>query len=64
MFGWTYLDQSGEEIGRSPRFGDAEAAEDWIGASWPDLLENGVEEVVLFDDARGRRLYRMGLGAE
>jgi hypothetical protein len=64
MFAWTYLDQTGQEVGRSHRFPDAEAAEDWIGGSWPDLLENGVEEVVLFDQDRGRRVYRMGLGSE
>lgn len=64
MFAWTYLDQAGQEVGRSPRFPDTEAAEDWIGTSWRDLYENGIEEVVLFDQARGRRLYRMGLGAE
>ncbi len=64
MFGWTYLDQAGEEVGSSPRFADEEAAEEWIGSSWPDLLENGVEEVVLQDHGRGRKLYRMGLGAE
>jgi hypothetical protein len=62
MFGWTLLDGSGQEIGHSPSFPDAEAAEAWIGTSWADLLENGVEEVVLYDHVRGRRLYRMGLG--
>jgi hypothetical protein len=64
MFGWTYLDGTGEEVGRSPSFGDPEAAEDWIGVSWRDLADNGVEEVVLFDHGRGRKVYRMGLGAE
>lgn len=64
MFGWTLLDGSGQEVGHSPRFADAESAEAWIGTSWADLLENGVEEVVLYDHDRGRRLYRMGLGAE
>ncbi|MGZ5291542.1 MAG: hypothetical protein ACXWXQ_02315 [Actinomycetota bacterium] len=64
MFAWTYLDQDGREVGRSPGFADADAAEDWIGSSWQDLLENGVEEVVLFDHARARKVYRMGLGAE
>lgn len=64
MFGWTLLDGSGQELGHSPGFADAESAEAWIGTSWPDLLENGVEEVVLYDHARDRRLYRMGLGAE
>jgi hypothetical protein len=64
MFAWTYLDAAGEEVGSSPRFDDAEEAEDWIGSSWPELHENGVEAVVLFDQERGRKLYRMGLGAE
>lgn len=64
MFDWTYLDQSGEEMGRSPRFADADQAEDWIGSSWPDLLEQGVEAVVLYDRGAGRKLYRMGLGSD
>jgi hypothetical protein len=64
MFAWTYLDESGQEVGRSSHFEDAETAEDWIGTSWRDLLENGVEAVVLFDQERGRKVYRMGLGAE
>jgi hypothetical protein len=62
MFGWTYVDGSGEEVGRSPRFEHAEQAEEWIGSSWPELLEQGVEAVVLVDDERDRELYRMGLG--
>ena len=64
MFGWSFLDASGEEVGRSPRFPDAETAEAWIGGSWRDLKERGVEEVVLHDDERGDRVYRMGLDAE
>jgi hypothetical protein len=64
MFAWTYLDGSGEEVGRSPRFADTDAAEDWIGSSWPQLLENGVLAVILVDEEAGTQLYRMGLGAE
>lgn len=64
MFAWTYLDGSGEEVGSSPSFSEAEEAEDWIGSSWRDLFERGVESVVLFDRQHGRRLYRMGLGTE
>jgi hypothetical protein len=63
-FGWTYVDGNGEEVGRSHRFEECEAAEAWMGESWRDLLENGVEEVVLIDHARDRKLYRMGLAAE
>jgi len=72
MIDWTYLDPSGEEVGRSPRFPDVEQAEAWIGASWPELLENGVEAVVLYDHGTGqgagqragKKLYRMALGPE
>jgi hypothetical protein len=64
MFGWTYLDRAGEEVGRSPLFDDAEHAEEWMGSSWQELLERGVEAVVLVDDEHERVLYRMGLGAD
>jgi len=64
MYGWTYLDAAGEELGSSPAFADAEAAEEWISSSWKDLLDHGVEQVALHDHERGRRVYRMGLGAE
>jgi hypothetical protein len=64
MLEWSLLDGSGIEVGHSPHFADVEAAEDWFGATWRDLMESGVEEVVLFDRQRGQRLYRMGLGAE
>ena len=64
MYVWTYHDGAGEEIGRSPRFAAADEAEDWIGSSWPELLENGVLAVILVDQEGGKQLYRMGLGAE
>jgi hypothetical protein len=64
MFGWTYFDGTGEEVGGSPHFPDTESAEEWMSTCWRDLYENGVEEVVLHDQARGRRVYRMGLGQE
>ena len=64
MFTWTYLDRSGEEVGRSPGFDEAEQAEEWIGSSWPELLEQGVEAVILRDDDLGRDVYRMGLGPD
>jgi hypothetical protein len=60
-YGWTYLDSYGVEVGHSARFEDSEAAEAWMGDSWRDLLENGVEAVALVDHARQRTLYRMGL---
>jgi hypothetical protein len=59
---WSYLDHLGQELGRSPRFPDAESAEAWIGACWPDLQETGVEEVVLYEGTE--RLYRMAIDAD
>lgn len=59
---WSYLDHVGQELGRSPRFPDAESAEAWIGTCWQDLRESGVEEVVLYEGG-GRRVYRMAIDA-
>ena len=64
VFDWAYLDAEGNELGRSSRFADPDAAEEWISVSWQDLMANGVEEVELYDQVRGRHVYRMGLGAE
>ena len=63
-FVWAYLDEAGQELGTSEEFTDREAAESWMGDSWQDLLDRGVEEVALVDLERGRRIYRMGLRAE
>ena len=64
MFVWRYLDHEGQELGSSEVFQDREAAESWIGLSWGDLHDNGIEEVELVDQDRGDRLYRMGLAQE
>jgi hypothetical protein len=64
MYAWSYFDGTGQEVGRSRSFSDADQAEEWMGDCWRDLFENGVEEVALHDRVRDRRLYRMGLGAE
>jgi hypothetical protein len=64
VYDWTYLDGTGNEVGRSERFDDPQAAEDWMGAAWQDLAERGVEHVELIDRVRERRVYRMGLEAE
>jgi hypothetical protein len=61
MFVWKYLDASGEEVGESESFEDRQAAEGWLGETWSDLLQRGVEEVVLKDRDRKRTVYRMGL---
>lgn len=59
MFTWRYLDRDGTETGASEPFGDRAAAESWLGETWSQLLEQGVEEVALTDGER--TLYRMGL---
>lgn len=61
MLVWTYLDASGDQVGESEGFEDRQAAEAWLGETWSDLLQRGVEEVVLEDRDRKRTLYRMGL---
>jgi len=33
-------------------FGSQGDAETWLGEHWRDLLESGVDQVVLFDDGR------------
>ena len=58
---WGYLDAEGGQVGESEPFEDRESAEAWMGQAWADLLDRGVEEVVLRDRDRGRTLYRMGL---
>jgi hypothetical protein len=63
VLGWRYLDAEGRDLGASGPFDDREEAEAWMGEAWSDLLERGVEEVVLVDRDRGRTLYRMGLRA-
>ena len=58
---WRYLDVAGDDLGESEPFAEREAAETWLGESWSDLLQRGIEEVVLEDRDQGRTLYRMGL---
>jgi hypothetical protein len=64
MFAWRYLSEDGGELGTSERFTDRDSAESWIGETWADLLERGVDEVVLMDESAGRRVFRMGLRPE
>jgi hypothetical protein len=61
VFVWRYLDVAGDELGESEPFEEREAAETWLGESWSDLLQRGIEEVALEDRERRRTLYRMGL---
>ena len=61
MLAWRYLDGAGRELGISEGFGDRVAAEGWMGESWSDLRERGVEAVELIDTEDGRTVYRMPL---
>lgn len=55
---WRYEKADGspvapaEEVEDFPTQGEAES---WIGESWPRLLEQGIDQVVLLED--GRRIY-------
>src|SRR5205814_2338310 len=51
-FAWDYLDAGGSAVGRSTIFAERDEAEEWMGRSWEDLLERGIEEVALIDLAR------------
>jgi hypothetical protein len=61
VFVWRYLDAEGNDVGASDRFADREDAESWVGDSWEQLLERGVERVSLIDEGAEKRLYTMGL---
>ena len=63
MYAWRYLSDAGAELGISERFPDRDSAESWIGETWPDLLERGIDEVVLTDE-HGAHVFRMGLNPE
>jgi hypothetical protein len=63
MFTWRYLDEAGQELGVSRVFSEREDAETWLGGSWADLRERGIDGVELFDQRRGP-VFRMALGLE
>lgn len=49
---WTYQPVPADAQGRSkdfPRQGDAES---WLGETYPDLFEDGVRSVTLYEDER------------
>jgi hypothetical protein len=64
MFSWRYLDDTGQELGVSRTFADREDAEVWLGGSWADLRERGIEGVELLDQRRTDPVFRMALGVE
>ena len=63
MFTWRYLDESGHELGVSRVFSAREDAETWLGGSWADLRERGIDGVELLDRGGGS-VFRMALGVD
>ena len=50
---WHYEDAAGATVdGPGADFDEQDEAEDWLGGSWPALLEAGVEQVTLMDGER------------
>lgn len=50
---WTYQTASGEPAGAgSQDFPTQTDAETWIGETWRELLDTGVDEVLLHEDDR------------
>ncbi|MFJ3964159.1 hypothetical protein [Streptomyces sp. NPDC090036] len=64
---WTWRFEKADGTETSPsvvpeEFTTQGDAESWVGEYWKDLLEGGVEQVKLSDDA-GTELYTMSLRA-
>jgi hypothetical protein len=52
---WRYEDSSGAEVSAtepSPAFPSQSDAESWVGETWQDLAEQGVDAVTLFEGDR------------
>jgi hypothetical protein len=51
---WRYEDAQGEPVPDPPAetFGTKGDAESWLGETWRDLLDGGVQNVVLLEDDR------------
>jgi len=54
-FTWQYENSAGEAVGTSEEFDQRGEAESWIGTTFEDLLEDGVEQVRLLED--GAEVY-------
>ena len=47
---WTFENSSGDAVGRSEVFESRGDAESWVGEAFGDLLDDGVDQVRLFED--------------
>ena len=59
VWGWRLLDADGKEVsaddaglGRGPRFTSQGDAESWLGESWRELVDEGVDAVTLLEGDR------------
>ena len=46
---WQLEDASGESVGTSESFDSRSDAESWVGETFEDLIERGIDQVRLFD---------------
>ena len=46
---WTLENADGESVGKSESFDSRSDAESWVGESFGELVEQGVDQVRLFD---------------
>jgi hypothetical protein len=47
---WTFESSAGDVVGRSEVFDNRGDAESWVGEAFGDLLEQGIDQVSLFED--------------
>jgi hypothetical protein len=46
---WTFENSSGDVVGRSETFESRSDAESWVGEAFGELVEQGIDQVRLFD---------------
>ena len=46
---WTLEKATGESVGKSESFDSRSDAESWVGESFGELLEQGIDQVRLFE---------------
>jgi hypothetical protein len=56
---WVLHDLIGDDMRTTDGFDSKEQAEEWMGAEWASLLDEGAESVSLVKD--DKMLYKMGL---
>ena len=56
---WILLDDNGREVRATEAFDSQQAAEEWLGANWASLAEEGAESVSLRQN--DEETYRMSL---